>query len=163
MRKREDSRYLCAVNIRSQANLTRLTRLELYFLSVHSYVTSNFTCLVAAMIILLGGLVVSHKCLRFFAFCIFSVAKYAHILSLLPCQTFPCVQKQSLVLMLLALFAVRPITCSCLVSLLYTMYLFMAYEESGVHHGKSSEDTNVPLSSSWSLLAIVLLCIPYTL
>jgi hypothetical protein len=96
MRKREDSRYLCAVNIRSQANLTRLTRLELHFLSVHSYVTSNFTCLVAAMIILLGGLVVSHKCLRLFAFCTFSVAQCAHILSFFASPNLPMCAKTEL-------------------------------------------------------------------
>lgn len=36
----------------------------------------------------------------------------------------------------LALFAVAPVICSCLLSLVYSLYLFMAYEESGVHHAQ---------------------------
>lgn len=42
--------------------------------------------------------------------------------------------------MLLALFAVAPIICSCLVSLLYSFYLFAAYEESGIHHAQEFEN-----------------------
>lgn len=46
----------------------------------------------------------------------------------------------SVVLILLALFAVAPIICSCLISLIYSLYLFMAYEESGVHHAQEFEN-----------------------
>ena len=42
--------------------------------------------------------------------------------------------------MILALFAVAPVVCSCLLSLCYTLYLFMAYEESGVHHAQEFEN-----------------------
>ena len=42
-------------------------------------------------------------------------------------------------LVLLALFAIAPITCSCLVSLLYSLYLFIAYEESGLHYAQEFE------------------------
>jgi hypothetical protein len=52
--------------------------------------------------------------------------------------------------MLLALFAVTPITCSCLVSLFYSMYLFMAYEESGVHHAQEFENR------FWTIFALLL-------
>ena len=41
---------------------------------------------------------------------------------------------------ILALFAVAPVICSCLLSLVYTLYLFMAYEESGVHHAQEYEN-----------------------
>ncbi|GKY93983.1 hypothetical protein MPSEU_000365100 [Mayamaea pseudoterrestris] len=44
------------------------------------------------------------------------------------------------VLVLLALFTIAPITCSCLVSLLYTLYLFIAYEESGLHYAQEFEN-----------------------
>ena len=43
-------------------------------------------------------------------------------------------------LIVLALFAVAPIVCSCLLSLFYSLYLFMAYEESGVHHAQEFEN-----------------------
>lgn len=52
--------------------------------------------------------------------------------------------------MLLALFAVAPITCSALVSLLYSLYLFMAYEESGFHHAQEFENR------FWTIFAILL-------
>src|SRR3569832_470683 len=52
--------------------------------------------------------------------------------------------------MLLALFAVAPIICSCLVSLLYSLYLFMAYEESGVHHAQEFENR------FWTIFAVLL-------
>ena len=32
-----------------------------------------------------------------------------------------------------AFFAMAPVICSCLISLVYSLYLFMAYEDSGVH------------------------------
>jgi hypothetical protein len=57
---------------------------------------------------------------------------------------------QSMVLILLALFAVAPIFCSCLVSLLYSLYLFMAYEESGVHHAQEFENR------FWTIFALLL-------
>lgn len=46
----------------------------------------------------------------------------------------------ALVLMFLALFAMAPVCCSCLLSLVYTLYLFMAYEEHGVHHAQEYEN-----------------------
>lgn len=46
----------------------------------------------------------------------------------------------SLLLCVLALFAVAPVICSCLLSLMYSLYLFMAYEESGVHHAQEFEN-----------------------
>lgn len=52
--------------------------------------------------------------------------------------------------MLLALFAVAPIICSCLCSLLYSLYLFMAYEESGVHHAQEFENR------FWTIFAMLL-------
>ena len=51
--------------------------------------------------------------------------------------------------MLLALFAVAPIVCSCLLSLVYTLYLFMAYEESGVHHAQEFENR------FWTIFALL--------
>jgi hypothetical protein len=56
---------------------------------------------------------------------------------------------QSLVFMLLALFAYAPIFCSCLLSLLYTLYLFMAYEEHGVHHAQEREN------QFWTIFALL--------
>lgn len=44
------------------------------------------------------------------------------------------------VLLFLALFAMAPICCSCLLSLVYTLYLFVAYEEHGVHHAQEYEN-----------------------
>lgn len=52
--------------------------------------------------------------------------------------------------MILALFAVAPIICSCLISLLYSLYLFMAYEESGVHHAGEFENR------FWTIFALLL-------
>lgn len=46
----------------------------------------------------------------------------------------------STVLFFMSLFAVAPIICSCLLSLLYSLYLFIAYEESGVHHAQEFEN-----------------------
>jgi len=40
----------------------------------------------------------------------------------------------------LAIFSMAPICCSCIVSLLYTLYLFIANEESGVHHAQEFEN-----------------------
>ena len=51
--------------------------------------------------------------------------------------------------MVLALFAVAPIVCSCLLSLVYTLYLFMAYEESGVHHAQEYENR------FWTIFALL--------
>lgn len=51
--------------------------------------------------------------------------------------------------MILALFAVAPVVCSCLLSLLYTLYLFMAYEESGVHHAQEFENR------FWTIFALL--------
>mmetsp|Transcript_36180 Transcript_36180/g.87528 ORF Transcript_36180/g.87528 Transcript_36180/m.87528 type:complete len:1199 (-) Transcript_36180:859-4455(-) len=55
----------------------------------------------------------------------------------------------NLVLLLLALFAMAPIICSCLLSLLYTLYLFIAYEESGVHHAQEYENR------FWTIFALL--------
>jgi hypothetical protein len=55
-----------------------------------------------------------------------------------------------MVLILLALFAVAPIICSCLVSLLYSLYLFMAYEEMGVHHAQEFENR------FWTVFALLM-------
>uniref|UniRef100_A0A7S4ERR4 Uncharacterized protein n=1 Tax=Pseudo-nitzschia australis TaxID=44445 RepID=A0A7S4ERR4_9STRA len=44
------------------------------------------------------------------------------------------------VFLFLALFAMAPICCSCLLSLVYTLYLFVAYEEHGVHHAQEYEN-----------------------
>jgi hypothetical protein len=57
--------------------------------------------------------------------------------------------KKSLVLMILALFAVAPIICSCLLSLAYSLYLFMAYEEAGVHHAQEFENR------FWTIFAVL--------
>jgi hypothetical protein len=51
--------------------------------------------------------------------------------------------------MILALFAVAPVVCSCLLSLVYTLYLFMAYEESGVHHAQEYENR------FWTIFALL--------
>lgn len=55
----------------------------------------------------------------------------------------------SLVLILLALFAVAPVICSCILSLVYTLYLFMANEESGVHHAQEYENR------FWTIFALL--------
>lgn len=52
--------------------------------------------------------------------------------------------------MLLALFAVAPIICTCLITLFYSLYLFMAYEESGVHHAQEFENR------FWTVFALFL-------
>lgn len=46
----------------------------------------------------------------------------------------------AMVLMLMALFSVAPVFTSCLVSLLYTLYLFFTNEESGIHHAQEFEN-----------------------
>jgi hypothetical protein len=51
--------------------------------------------------------------------------------------------------MILALFAVAPVVCSCLLSLVYTLYLFMAHEESGVHHAQEYENR------FWTIFALL--------
>ena len=51
--------------------------------------------------------------------------------------------------MILALFAIAPVCCSCLLSLIYTLYLFVAYEESGVHHAQEYENR------FWTILALL--------
>jgi hypothetical protein len=50
---------------------------------------------------------------------------------------------------ILALFAVAPVFCSCLLSLLYTLYLFLANEEHGVHHAQESENR------FWTIFAVL--------
>jgi len=55
----------------------------------------------------------------------------------------------SMVLFLLALFALSPVFCSCLVSLLYTLYLFLANEEHGVHHAQEFENR------FWTIFAVL--------
>jgi hypothetical protein len=44
---------------------------------------------------------------------------------------------------------VAPIICSCLLSLIYTLYLFIAYEESGVHHAQEYENR------FWTIFALL--------
>jgi len=46
----------------------------------------------------------------------------------------------SLLLVLLALFAQAPIICSCLVSLFYALYIFLANESHEVHHAQEYEN-----------------------
>ena len=63
----------------------------------------------------------------------------------LPClmNAFGCLFPsffQCLLLMTLALFAMAPVICSCLLSLMYSLYLFMAYEESTLHHAQEFEN-----------------------
>lgn len=60
-----------------------------------------------------------------------------------------CFYSQNVALLLLALFAVAPIICSCLLSLIYTLYLFIAYEESGVHHAQEYENR------FWTIFALL--------
>jgi hypothetical protein len=90
----------------------------------------------AAMIILLTGLVVSCTPTNI-------VKKRLYVGSHLTiCSDGFLViidSSQTTVLVLLALFVVSPITCSCLVSLLYSLYLFIAYEESGLHYAQEFE------------------------
>lgn len=57
---------------------------------------------------------------------------------------------KSLVLILVALFSVAPILVSCILSLLYSIYLFMAYEEAGIHHAQEHENR------FWTILALLL-------
>ena len=47
---------------------------------------------------------------------------------------------QGILLMILALFSSAPIFCTCFSSLLYTLYLFIANEESGIHHAQEYEN-----------------------
>lgn len=42
-----------------------------------------------------------------------------------------------------------PVMCSCIVSLLYTTYLFMAYEESGIHQAQENENR------FWTIFALL--------
>lgn len=55
-----------------------------------------------------------------------------------------------MILILLAVFSIAPITSSCLFSLMYSIYLFIAYEESGVHHAQEFENR------FWTILAVLL-------
>jgi len=55
----------------------------------------------------------------------------------------------ALILVFLALFAMAPIYCSCLLSLIYTLYLFVAYEEHGVHHAQEYENR------FWTIFALL--------
>lgn len=50
----------------------------------------------------------------------------------------------------MALFAYAPFVCSCLVSLVYSLYLFMANEQSGVHYAQEHENR------FWTILALLL-------
>lgn len=52
--------------------------------------------------------------------------------------------------MVLAFFSFAPIFCSCVVSLLYTLYLFIANEGAGVHHAQEFENR------FWTIFAILL-------
>jgi len=49
----------------------------------------------------------------------------------------------------LALFAMAPIFCSCIISLLYTLYLFIANETAGIHHAQEFENR------FWTVLAVM--------
>ena len=42
--------------------------------------------------------------------------------------------------MVMAFFNFAPIFCSCLVSLLYSLYLFISNEEHGIHHAQEFEN-----------------------
>lgn len=99
---------------------------------------------VAAMLILLGSLVV-----RYFN-CQTRTRAIEPSLSLTLSSIHSFfVLLQSTVFLLLALFAYAPIFCSCLLSLLYTLYLFMAYEEHGVHHAQEREN------QFWTIFALL--------
>lgn len=52
-------------------------------------------------------------------------------------------------LVILALFSYAPIFCSCVVSLLYTLYLFISNEGSGIHHAQEFENR------FWTIFAIL--------
>lgn len=123
------------------------------------------------MIVLLGGLVVSCcVCVRFedahrpLVFCRRGLSRGSHGTSSIlihyrqtaNTNSFSLFPTQTTVLLLLALFAVAPITCSCLVSLLYSLYLFIAYEESGLHYAQEFEvgSTNAILKQSKNSSAI---------
>jgi len=54
-----------------------------------------------------------------------------------------------MVLLFLAIFAVAPIFCSCIISLIYTLYLFIANEASGIHHAQEFENR------FWTVLAVM--------
>jgi len=56
---------------------------------------------------------------------------------------------QSLILIVLALFAVAPVICSCILTLTYTLYLFVANEEHGVHHAQEYENR------FWTIFALL--------
>lgn len=51
--------------------------------------------------------------------------------------------------MFLAFFAFAPVFCSCILSLLYTLYLFVANEEHGVHHSQEFENR------FWTIFAVL--------
>lgn len=91
----------------------------------------------AAMIILLSGLVVS-RVIHSNEF-IDRAPSPLQGIGMHPNSHDPPSCLQTAVLVVLALFAISPITCSCLVSLLYTLYLFIAYEESGLHYAQEFE------------------------
>jgi hypothetical protein len=54
------------------------------------------------------------------------------------------------ILMFVSFLSVAPIISSCLLSLAYSLYLFIAYEESGLHHGQEFENR------FWTVFAVVL-------
>lgn len=45
-----------------------------------------------------------------------------------------------MVMIIFAYFTAAPVTCSCLITLGYSLYLFMRYEESGVHQAQEFEN-----------------------
>lgn len=47
------------------------------------------------------------------------------------------------------MFAMAPIVCTCILSLVYTLYLFMAYEESEIHHAQEYENR------FWTIFALM--------
>ena len=53
-------------------------------------------------------------------------------------------------MILVSFFAKAPIISSCLISLAYTLYLFIAYEESGLHYGQEFENR------FWTVFAVFL-------
>ncbi|KAL7580047.1 hypothetical protein ACA910_005032 [Epithemia clementina (nom. ined.)] len=54
------------------------------------------------------------------------------------------------VLLMLTFFVVAPIICSCLIALMYCLYLFVAYEESGLHQAQEFENR------FWTIFAVLL-------
>ena len=65
---------------------------------------------------------------------------------------------QVITLLVGAFFAVAPVICSCLISLIYSLYLFMAYEESGVHHAQEVSQPKSKLPVFLYFFSLTFLC-----